>query len=79
MNPHIYGHLNFDKGAKTIQWKKKTAFSTNGAGSTVGKHVEECQLIQSCLLYKAQVYVDHRTPHKTREREMYRGERGEEP
>ena len=23
MNPHIYGHLIFDKGAKTIQWKKE--------------------------------------------------------
>jgi hypothetical protein len=21
MNPHTYGHLIFDKGAKTIQWK----------------------------------------------------------
>jgi hypothetical protein len=26
-NPHTYGHLIFDKGAKTIQWEK-TAFST---------------------------------------------------
>jgi hypothetical protein len=23
MNPHTYGHLIFDKGAKTIHWKKK--------------------------------------------------------
>jgi hypothetical protein len=23
MNPHTYGHLIFDKGAKNIQWKKK--------------------------------------------------------
>ena len=22
MNPHTYGHLIFDKGAKTIQWEK---------------------------------------------------------
>jgi hypothetical protein len=22
MNPHTYGHLIFNKGAKTIQWKK---------------------------------------------------------
>ena len=22
MTPHTYGHLIFDKGAKTIQWKK---------------------------------------------------------
>jgi hypothetical protein len=39
MNPHTYGHLIFDKGAKTIQWKK--AFSTNGAGTTGNYHVEE--------------------------------------
>jgi hypothetical protein len=26
MNPHIYGHLIFDKGAKTIQWKKRQHF-----------------------------------------------------
>jgi hypothetical protein len=26
MSPHIYGHLIFDKGAKTIQWKKDSIF-----------------------------------------------------
>jgi hypothetical protein len=26
MNPHTYGHLIFDKGAKTIQWKKRQRF-----------------------------------------------------
>jgi hypothetical protein len=36
MKSHTYGHLIFDKGAKTIQWKKKTAFSTNGTGSSGG-------------------------------------------
>ena len=41
MNPHTYGHLIFDKGAKTTQWKKNTAFSTNGAGTTGGYHIEE--------------------------------------
>jgi hypothetical protein len=49
MNPNTYGHLIFDKGAKTIQWKKMTAFSINGAGSTDGQHVEECKLIHSYL------------------------------
>ena len=49
INPHTYGHLIFDKGAKTIQWKK-TAFSTNGPGTTGGYHVEECELIHSYLL-----------------------------
>jgi hypothetical protein len=26
INPHIYGHLTFDKGAKSIQWKKDSIF-----------------------------------------------------
>jgi hypothetical protein len=51
MNPHTYGHVIFDKGAKTIQWeKKKTAFSINGAGTTGGYHVEEYELFHSYLL-----------------------------
>jgi hypothetical protein len=27
MNPHTYGHLFFDKGAKTIQWEKRQHFN----------------------------------------------------
>ena len=27
VNPHTYGHLIFDKGAKTIQWKKDDIFN----------------------------------------------------
>jgi hypothetical protein len=27
MNPYRYGHLIFDKGAKTIQWKKDSIFN----------------------------------------------------
>jgi hypothetical protein len=27
MNPHTYGHLTFDKGANTIQWKKDSIFN----------------------------------------------------
>jgi hypothetical protein len=49
MNPHTYGHLIFDKGAKTIKWKK-TTFLTNGAGTTGHYHVEECELILSYFL-----------------------------
>jgi hypothetical protein len=26
MNSHTYGHLMFDKGTKTIQWKKRQRF-----------------------------------------------------
>jgi hypothetical protein len=37
--------LNFDKEDKIIQWKKNTAFSTNGADVTGGQHIEECKLI----------------------------------
>jgi hypothetical protein len=33
MNPHTYGHLIFNKGAKTIKWKKVSIFK-NGGGST---------------------------------------------
>ena len=51
MNPHTYGHLIFDKEAKTIQWKK--AFSTNGAGTTGSYHVEECELTHSYLLVQS--------------------------
>ena len=49
MNPHTYGHLIFDKGVKPSSGKK-TAFSTNGAGTTGGYHVEELELIHSFLL-----------------------------
>jgi len=35
MNPHSCGQLMFDKGTKTIRWKKDN-ISTNGAGSTEG-------------------------------------------
>jgi hypothetical protein len=27
MNPHTYGHLIFDKRAKTIQWKEDSIFN----------------------------------------------------
>jgi hypothetical protein len=40
MNPHTYGHLIFDKELKPSSGKN-TAFSTNGAGTTGGYHVEE--------------------------------------
>lgn len=37
--PHKCSSLTFDKGAKIIQWKKKkTVFSTNGAGTPGHPH-----------------------------------------
>jgi hypothetical protein len=53
MNPHTYGHIIFDKGAKTIQWKKYI-FSTNGAGTAVGYHVEEFKFLSLCTKLKSQ-------------------------
>jgi hypothetical protein len=67
MNLHTYGHLIFDKGGKTIQWKKDS-ISTNGAGSACRK----CKLTLSYPLYKAQVQVDQGPPHKTRYTEKRR-------
>jgi hypothetical protein len=52
MNAQTYGHLILTKGAKTISGKK-IAFSTNGAGSTGGQHVEECKLTPSYLLIQS--------------------------
>jgi hypothetical protein len=80
MNPHTYGHLIFDKGAKTFQWKKRQHFQQNGAGSIGGQHVEKNASHPILIsLYKAQVQVDQGPLHKTRDTETYRGESGEEP
>jgi hypothetical protein len=52
MNPHTYGHLILTKELKPSSGKK-TSFSTNGAGSTGGQHVDECKLIHSYLLVQS--------------------------
>jgi hypothetical protein len=48
MNLQSYGHFIFDKGAKTIQWKKDS-ISINGAVTTGRYHVEEREIIHSYL------------------------------
>jgi hypothetical protein len=48
INPCNYGHLIFDKGAKSIQWKKDRHFN-KWCCSTEGQDVEECKLIHSSL------------------------------
>jgi hypothetical protein len=50
-NGHIPMVFIFDKGAKTIQWKKDSIF--NKCGSTGGYHAEECELIHSYLLVQS--------------------------
>jgi hypothetical protein len=40
MNPHTYGHLIFDKGAKTIQWQ--------GGGG--GKHFQKMVMAQLVVI-----------------------------
>ena len=79
MNSHTYGHLIFDKGAKNIQWEKKTAFSTNGACLTGSQHAEEWKSIHSYLQYKAQVQVDQRPSHKIQYTETNKRQSGKEP
>ena len=59
--------------------EKMTAFSTNGAGSTEGYHVEEWELIHSYLLVLRSNLSGSRTPHKTRDSETYRRESGRKP
>jgi hypothetical protein len=55
MNPHIYGHLIFDKGAKTIQWKKRQHFEQMVLAQLliIMKKNGNCSILLS--LYKAQV------------------------
>ena len=62
MSPHVYGHLNFDKGGVTF--------------NKLGQPIQQMVLVQLALimqknenrpflisLYKAQVLVDQRSPH----------------
>jgi hypothetical protein len=54
MNLHTYGHLIFDKRAKTIQ-RKEDSILTNGADSTGGQHVEKMQIdpfLSPCTKHK---------------------------
>ena len=75
MNPHNYGHLIFDNGAKNIQWKKDSIF--NNWCWLIWQIV--CRRMHIDPLYNAPIQVDQRTPHKTRHTETNRKESGEEP
>jgi hypothetical protein len=52
MNLHTYGHLIFDKGAKTIQWKKDSIFNI-WCWFNWRSTLEECKLIHSYVLLQA--------------------------
>ncbi|MGO7909926.1 hypothetical protein AB9E09_35210, partial [Rhizobium leguminosarum] len=70
MNPHSYGHLNFDKGGKTIQLKKDSIFNKwSWFNWSSTKNANGSILIS---LYKAQVQVFQRPPNKTRYNETNR-------
>ena len=48
-NPHVYGQIIFNKGAKNIQWKKK-ASSINSAGKTES-YIQKIRLLFLFLFY----------------------------
>ena len=59
MNPHTYGHLIFDKGAKIIQWgKKKKASSTNSAGLTGCRRMQTDPYLSLCTTLKSKWVKD---------------------
>jgi hypothetical protein len=61
MNPHTYGHLIFDKEAKTIQWKKDIILNRSCQQAVrLLKNANQPILIS---LYKTQVQVDQGPPH----------------
>ena len=57
---HTYGYLIFTRELKPSNGKK-TAFSTNGAGTTGAYHVEECELIHSYLLVQSSILCGSKT------------------
>jgi hypothetical protein len=69
----IYGHLIFDKGARTIQWKTQHFKQMVLAQLAVFMQKNESRFVLISL-YKAQVQIDQRPLHKTRDTETYRGE-----
>jgi hypothetical protein len=68
MNTHTYGHLIFDKEAKTIQWGEKR------------QHFQQMVMFQLVVsMYKVQAQVNQGLPYKTRYIYSNRKENGEEP
>jgi hypothetical protein len=79
INPYTYGHLIFDKGAKTIQWKKDSIFNKwcwhNWRLSCGRMRIDP--FLSPCTKVKAkwikELYIQNR------DTETYRRESGEKP
>jgi hypothetical protein len=70
MSPHTYGHLVFDKEAKTIQWKKRQHFQQ------MVLYVEEYKLTH--IYHLEQSSSTSGPQHKTRYTESNRRENWKE-
>jgi hypothetical protein len=60
MNPHSYGHLIFDKVAKTFQWKSDSIFN-KWCWHNWRLSREECELIHSYLLVQSSSLTGSKT------------------
>jgi hypothetical protein len=67
MNPHTYGHLIFDKGAKTIQCKKDSIFNKWSWHNwwLSCRRMEIDPFLSPCTKVKSKWIIG--TAHKTRE------------
>ena len=79
MNSHTYGHLIFDKGAKSIQQKKRQHFQQMVLVQLVVSMQKNAISPILNSLYKAQVQLDQGPPQKTRYTETNRRESEKEP
>jgi hypothetical protein len=78
MNPHTYGYLIFDKGAKTIQWKKDSIFNKwcwqnwrlSGRRMQVNLFLCPCTKLKSKWIKDLHIKLDTK---------FYRGENGKKP
>jgi hypothetical protein len=43
MNPHTYGHLIFDKGTKTIQWKRSVLAMLATPLFVISTEIQHCR------------------------------------
>jgi len=61
MNPHTSGHLIFDKGAKTIQWKKDRIFSQGYWFNwrSAFRRIQIYQFLLPCKKLKSKWIKDH--------------------